>query len=213
MKQEQLEIEDLLFARYPDLLVLKDALHAALKGICNTYDHGGMVLVCGNGGSAADSEHIVGELMKGFLRQRPLTKEQRNALISCGGSLELAAQLQQGLPALSLVSQSALITAFANDVAPELVFAQQAFTYGRPGDTLIALSTSGNSANIVNAVIAGKAKGMFCIGITGGRPSQLSKLCDVSFCIPAQETYQIQEYTLPLYHALCAMTELAYFDH
>ncbi len=212
MNQAQLDFENLLFSRYPELLPLREALHTALDGLRAAYDSGGKVLVCGNGGSAADSEHIVGELMKGFLRRRPLTEEQRAALIAAGGSENMADSLQQGLPAISLVSQSGVISAFANDVDPDMIFAQQTFAYGNSGDVLIALSTSGNSANVVNAVIAGKAKGMFCIGITGEKESRLSALCSVCFRTPTCETYQVQEYTLPLYHTLCAMTEFAYFD-
>ena len=213
MKDTTLAKIDTLIERYPALSVCRQSLTEAVEAICTTYKNGGKVIICGNGGSASDAEHIVGELMKGFLLKRPLDRDQIRSLraAGCGEPEQFAAGLQQGLPAISLVSQSALMTAFLNDVQPDMVFAQQAFAYGCPGDVLLALSTSGNSANVVNAALAAKAKGMEIIAFTGERESRLSAVSSVTFRVPAAETYRIQEYHLPLYHALCGLTELELF--
>ena len=170
-------------------------------------------MTCGNGGSAADAEHIAGELMKSFKRQRPITGEQRAALSAAfpDGGAYLARHLQQGIPCISLVSQVSLMTAFANDVAADMAFAQQVFVYGCPGDVLIGLSTSGNATNVVNACATAKASGVKTIGITGEHGGKLRGICDVTIAVPARETYRVQEYHLPVYHALCAMMEGSIF--
>jgi D-sedoheptulose 7-phosphate isomerase len=177
------------------------------------YVDGHKVLTCGNGGSAADAEHIVGELMKGFLSKRPLSAEARQALVEAGGDdgAYMAENLQTPLPAISLVSSVSLATAFANDVAPELTFAQQVYGLGQPGDVLIALSTSGNSRNVVLAVLAARVRGMRTIGMTGGSGGRLKELCDVTINVPAQATPVIQELHLPVYHYLCAAVEARMF--
>lgn len=213
MNQAQTRLLEHLWEQYPQLLPQKQNLLDAFSLLCVCFSTQHKVLTCGNGGSAADSEHIVGELMKGFLLKRPLDRDQIRSLraAGCGEPEQFAAGLQQGLPAISLVSQSALMTAFLNDVQPDMVFAQQAFAYGCPGDVLLALSTSGNSANVVNAALAAKAKGMEIIAFTGERESRLSAVSSVTFRVPAAETYRIQEYHLPLYHALCGLTELELF--
>ncbi|MDD3242132.1 MAG: SIS domain-containing protein [Eubacteriales bacterium] len=202
-----------LAARIPALAPLRDELTRACAVLVACYAAGGKVLTCGNGGSAADSEHIVGELMKGFLCRRPLSPEQRARLAAVPGLPEgFADGLQQGLAAISLVSQAGLISAFSNDVDPSMVYAQQVFAYGKPGDVLIALSTSGNSKNVVNAAFAARAAQLHIIGLTGADGGRLNALCDVCLRAPAQETYQVQEYHLALYHALCACTEAAFFQ-
>ncbi len=209
------KIEKGLFERYPMLLPQKEILERACGFLVESYQSGGIVLTCGNGGSAADSEHIVGELMKGFLQRRPLNQKQREAIAAvslCDSPERFAAGLQQGIPAISLVSQTALLTAFSNDVDPDMVFAQQVFAYGREKDVLIALSTSGNSKNVVNAAIAAKAKKMRVVSFTGAGGGKLSKISDAPFRAPAEETFLIQEFHLPLYHALCAMTEKKLFS-
>lgn len=200
-------------AEYPALAPLVPALQAAVEALVCCYRGGGKVLTCGNGGSAADSEHIVGELMKGFLRRRPLTEGERQALArsACPNPEAFAAGLQRGLPAISLVSQTALMTAFLNDVRPEMLFAQQAFAYGRPGDVLIALSTSGNSADVVHAACAARAREMTVIAFTGQGESRLSAAAGIVLRAPARETWRIQEYHMALYHALCAMVEAEFF--
>lgn len=171
----------------------------------DTYTHQKKLLICGNGGSSADSGHIVGELMKGFLRKRPLSQAQKEVYGALGE------KLQQALPAIDLTAQSALMTAFANDVDPSMIFAQQVYGYGEAGDLLLAFSTSGNSPNIINAVTVASAKGMRTIGFTGDTGGSLKQQCDICICVPAMHTHQIQEYHLPIYHALCAMVEEFFF--
>ena len=194
-------IADLL-ARYPALAVCRDDIDAACGLLLAAYRAGGKVLVCGNGGSAADAEHIVGELMKKFRKHRPIPKEVESKLRP-----EIASKLEGALPAISLVSMSGITTAVANDVAWETAFAQQVLGLARPGDVLIALSTSGNSANCVAAAEVMKAMGGTAIAFTGARESKLSRICDVSVRVPETETYKVQELHLPVYHALCAAIE------
>ena len=165
---------------------------------------GRKILICGNGGSAADAEHIVGELMKGFKLPRKLTEEE---VAMFGDYAPMAGKLQKGVQAISLNSQTALMTALGNDNGYDMVFSQQVYVYGQHGDVLIAMTTSGNSANVVNAAATAKVRGMKVIGITGAAESKLSELSDVCMRLPANQTYQIQELTLPVYHALCAMIE------
>ena len=168
---------------------------------------------CGNGGSAADSEHITGELMKGFILKRPLPEKEKALFDGIENGREIADKLQKGIRCISLVSQSGVISAFANDIDPALVYAQQVYAYAKnPADVLIALSTSGNSENIVNAVKAARAAGIKSISITGEKESRLSKLSDVTITLPTTITYEVQELTLPVYHALCAAVEGALFS-
>jgi D-sedoheptulose 7-phosphate isomerase len=171
-------------------------------------------MVCGNGGSAADSEHIVGELMKGFILKRPVNTVQADSLRSAWGSdADLyISKLQQGLPGISLVSQSAISSAFLNDVDPELTYAQLVFGYAKAGDVVIGLTTSGNSKNVVHAVKVGKAFGVKSIALTGEAGGTVSRFADVSIKAPAKMTYKVQEYHLPIYHALCAMVESEFFE-
>ena len=202
------EIFRQLYKTYPALKVCKNEINEAYKLLYKCAKKKATVLCCGNGGSAADSEHIVGELMKGFNLKRPLTAEQKESFASLPGGKEMAEKLQQGIRAISLVSQSGIITAFANDVDPTLVFAQQVFAYAeKKEDVLIALSTSGNSQNIVNAVIASKAAHIHSIAITGEKDSRLSDLSEVAIRLPAHTPFEVQELTLPVYHALCAAAE------
>jgi D-sedoheptulose 7-phosphate isomerase len=198
-----------LLQSFPQLERCRTAIEQAVQLVCTAYDSGGKVLTCGNGGSAADAEHIVGELMKGFLSTRPLSDADRRALIDAAGDdgAYLAEHLQMPLPAISLVSSVSLATAFANDVAPELTFAQQVYGLGRAGDVLIALSTSGNSRNVVYAVHAARARGLRTIGLTGGTGGRLKELSDVALVMPASETPAIQELHLPVYHYICAAAE------
>lgn len=212
--QRQKEYLEKTFRNYPELESLRVPVCDAAKLLVRCYRADGQVMTYGNGGSAADSEHIVGELMKGFLKKRPLSAEQKARIAATGltkkpDGFELA--LQQGLRAISLVSQSSLLTAFSNDVDPDMVFAQQVFTYGRLGDVLIALSTSGNSKNVVNAAIAARAAGVKIIAFTGERESDLSRISEITLRVPSAETHRIQEYHLPLYHVLCALVEEVFF--
>ena len=203
------DIFEELFIRYPDLNVCRDEIYSAYLLMKDCYDNKGKILCCGNGGSAADSEHLVGELMKGFLKQRPLSEEEKAEF-----TLENVADgLQKGLPAISLVSQSALMTAFLNDCEPALVFAQQVYAYASGKDVLVGFSTSGNSANVVYAVDAARAAGIKSVAITGSKESKCSNLADVCIRLPSTETFKIQEYTLPVYHCLAAMIEETYFQN
>lgn len=193
-----------LLTRYPELACCEEAIRAALDLMVDTYRRGGKVLVCGNGGSAADSEHIVGELMKGFMLKRPVRDERIPA--------DLREGLQGSLPAISLPSQSGILSAFANDVDPQMVYAQMVYGYADEKDLVIGISTSGNSANVVNAMRVAKAVGASTLALTGEKVSRLSDLCDVTVRVPACETYQIQEYHLPVYHYLCAAAEAHFFS-
>lgn len=201
-----------LLSQYPQLRSCEQQLHQAYQLWQRCFCGGGKLLLCGNGGSAADCDHIVGELMKGFLAKRPVPPPIREAFHNESGGDFLAEHLQQALPAISLTAHSALNSAFANDVAAELVFAQQVYGYGRQGDLLLALSTSGNSENVVWAVKAARAMGLSTIGISGTNGGALKQLCDCTICLPESQTYKIQELTLPVYHALCAQIEYDTFQ-
>lgn len=194
-----------LTRRYPVLAGMKDEIKQVYEIIKDSYEKGGKLLVCGNGGSAADSDHIVGELMKGFYKQRKLSVEEK---IRFG---EQGEKLQGALPAIALTQHGALSTAFLNDVYPEMVFAQQVYGYGREGDALLGLSTSGNSVNVISAAKVAAAKGMKVITMTGKDGGMLRELSDVCLIVPAQVTADIQEFHLPIYHALCAMLEEYFF--
>ena len=195
-----------LFERYPQLGGCRDEIAKALDLLLDCYRNGGQVLVCGNGGSAADAEHIVGELLKKFKLHRDI-----DASVAAKLPPELAAKLEGALPAVSLVSMCGILTAFANDVAWETAFAQQVYGLGRAGDVLIALSTSGNSANCVNAALVARAKGLKVIALTGAGGGRLGAVADAAVAVPETETYKVQELHLPVYHALCASVEAALF--
>jgi phosphoheptose isomerase len=207
------EAQRTLVRRYPELEGCMGALEQAFTLLEGCYRGGGKVLVCGNGGSAADSEHIVGELMKGFLSRRPLDPSARQWLIDAfpEDGMYLADNLQGALPALSLVSQTALLSAYANDVAPDMIFAQQVYGYGRPGDALIGISTSGNSGNVLRALQVARAMGLATIGLTGRSGGRMVGLCDVTLQVPYDTVTEIQERHLPIYHTLCIMLEEAFF--
>ncbi|WNR43470.1 D-sedoheptulose-7-phosphate isomerase [Paenibacillus roseipurpureus] len=203
-----------LISKYPDLSSCKKDIEAAYRELSSSFHSGGKLMVCGNGGSAADSEHIVGELMKGFMSKRPLGAKQRSLLEGANPTdgAYLADRLQGALPAISLVSHSALITAYANDVAPDMIFGQQVYGLGREGDVLLALSTSGNSANVVRAVQVANAIGVRTIGLTGKGGGKLGELCTVTIRVPYNLTPDIQERHLPIYHTLCMMVEQEFFE-
>ena len=196
----------------PDLEKCHESIEAAFMIMCDCYKENGKLLVCGNGGSASDAEHIVGELMKGFLKKRQIPDKDEDCLLSMydDGSY-LAGCLQQALPAISLVSQTSLSTAYANDVAYEMVFAQQVYGYGRKGDVFLGLSTSGNAANVCNAARVAKAFGLKTIGMKGNKEGLLDSICDVVISVPSDKTYRIQELGAIVYHALCAALEEEFF--
>ena len=200
-----------LFQRYPSLSPLAHVLSAATEAVARCHARDGLVLLCGNGGSAADAAHISGEWLKGFLSRRPPLPGQAAALAHELGDAPLAARLQRGLRAVNLCEASSIITATANDLGPELIFAQQVFALGRPGDILIGLSTSGNAENVTRAMQTARATGLTTIGFTGARPGRMDPFCDLLFKVPETETYRVQELHLPLYHALCAQVEAVCF--
>nr|WP_242942259.1 SIS domain-containing protein [Clostridium sp. USBA 49] len=204
-----------LIERYPLLETVREDILKAYEITAESYRNNGKLLACGNGGSAADSEHIIGELMKGFMKQRLIGKEEHEVIKSIIGEergKHIASHLQGALPAIALTQHAALSTAFLNDVAPDMIFAQQVYGYGVKGDVLIGLSTSGNSVNIVNAVVVAKAKGLKTIGLTGEDGGKLAEICDVTIKVPARITPDIQEIHLPVYHALCCMLEEEFFE-
>lgn len=188
-----------LLERYPCLSVCREDIEKASRLICNTYKNGGKVLVCGNGGSAADSEHIVGELMKGFLKKREVTDDRIPE--------SLRKNMQGSLPAISLPSQCAVLSAFANDVDPDMMYAQLVYGYAEKNDLVIGISTSGNSKNVVNAVEVAKCMGIKTLSLTGEKESRLSELSDITVKVPETQTYRVQEVHLPVYHYLCAYVE------
>ncbi len=202
-----------LIERYPLLDYCQKELHEAYSILEAAYANGRKLLVAGNGGSAADSEHIVGELMKEFKLKRKVYGEQAEELLHISPELGkvLADNLQGALPAISLTGHSALTTAFMNDSEPELVFAQQVNGYGKPGDVFLGISTSGNSRNILFAAVTAKSKGLKVIGLTGKRENKLQCYSDVCIHVPETETYKIQELHLPVYHCLCLMLEDKFF--
>ena len=202
MKDSTKQIFDELYERYPALTVCRDEIAKAFDALYATVESKGCVFTCGNGGSASDSEHIVGELLKKFKKHRDI-----EGAIAAKLPPGLASKLEGSVAAVSLVSMSGIITAFANDVAWETAFAQQLYGLGKPGDTLIALSTSGNSANCVNAALVAKAKGIKVVAMTGAGGGRLAGVADATIAVPEKETYKIQEYHLPVYHALCAALE------
>jgi len=204
-----------LIDRYPVLADCKASLEAAVVTICESYRSGHKLIACGNGGSASDAEHIVGELMKGFLLPRKLDSDMEAKMRAvCPDEADYFMEnLQGALPALSMVNQVALNTAFANDQAPDLAFAQQLLGMGDAGDVLVAISTSGNSTNVIYALQMAKVKGVKTIALTGksGGKIKSRQLADVCICVPDDETFRIQELHLPVYHMLCIAAENEFF--
>ena len=205
-------LNDLLI-RYPILAEIKDTIQEATDEIISCYEKGGKLMLCGNGGSAADCEHIVGELMKGFLKHRAVSDAKRQEMKANAPYLddEIVSKLQCGLPAVSLPSMMALNTAFCNDVDPELIYAQPLMALAHKGDILIAISTSGNSKNVCVAAEVAKALGCKVIALTGNSGGKLKDISDICLCVGESETYKIQELHLPLYHYICAEVENHFF--
>ncbi len=205
-------IDDLI-RRYPDLSDIRESLETSALLLLESVRNDGKLLVCGNGGSAADADHIVGELMKSFIRERPLKHELQEALRSADSELGAMAadNLQMGIPAIALTQHTALSSAFANDVEPSLAFAQQTLVLGRPGDILWGITTSGNSKNVLAAAVVAKARGLKVLGMTGASGGRLKDFCDVCLRVPDTETYRIQERHLPIYHTLCIIMEQVIF--
>jgi phosphoheptose isomerase len=212
MKEQAESCFSTLFERWPRLTGCRWPLQAAFDELAACFHGGNKLLVCGNGGSAADSEHIVGELMKGFRSRRPLPASRVESMRKLYGEEgeEIARRLQGALPAISLVSQVSLATAVSNDVSADMVFAQQVFGYGREGDSLIAISTSGNAANVINAVKVARALQLKTIALTG-EGGVLKDLTDIAISVPEEDTAGIQEMHMAVYHTLCAALEAELF--
>lgn len=202
-----------LIERYPALAVCRTAITQAKELLIGRFEKGGKLLLCGNGGSCADCDHIVGELMKGFRSKRPLCEEKKEQMRVAYSDIDegVLEKLQNALPAISLPSFTALNMAFANDVAPELIYAQGVFALGGQQDVLLAISTSGNSRNVVEAAKVAKAMGIRVIALTGGNGGILGTLADICICVPETETYKVQELHLPVYHCLCEEIESYFF--
>lgn len=204
---------DSLIERYPELEPVREDIRCSYEILKECYENGGKVLIAGNGGSAADAEHIVGELMKGFRLPRKVDDKYTKKLIAADPELGkvLADNLQGALPAIALDGHFALSTAYINDCEPLLCFAQQVNGYGKAGDVFWGISTSGNSKNVLYAATVAKAKGMQIIGLTGANESKMSKIADACMKAPQTETYMIQELHVPIYHCLCLMVEEIFF--
>ncbi|MFY9176141.1 MAG: SIS domain-containing protein [Caldicoprobacterales bacterium] len=212
MKKPQQYLEELI-SRYPILNECKKDIESAYKLIISCYRDKGKLLIAGNGGSSADSGHIVGELMKGFLSRRTLPDNIKQRLIESHREMGevMAEKLQGALPAIDLTVHSPLITAFSNDVDGDLIYAQQIIGYGQAGDIFLGISTSGNARNILYGLYAAKAMGLNTIGLTGRKGGRMNDVCDITIRVPAHTTPEIQELHLPVYHTLCAMVEAYFF--
>ncbi len=206
-------LEELL-RRYPALTVCGKSIENAYRLLVGCYEGGGKLLVCGNGGSAADSEHIAGELMKGYLHKRPLPSGVRSRLAKADPEIgpALGETLQGSLPAINLTAGSSLLSAFGNDVNPEHAYAQAAYGHAKPGDVLLGISTSGNARNVRAALCVARAIGIATIGMTGEDGGRMAGLCDVLIAVPARRTFEVQELHLPVYHCLCAMVEANFWN-
>lgn len=213
MEERLLKHVDVLMSRYPQLVACKEDIINAYEILENAYANDRKVLVCGNGGSASDSEHIVGELMKEFKLKRKVYADQAEAMKAIDAEMgaTLAENLQGALSAICLTGHSSLTTAFMNDANADLVFAQQVNGYGKSNDVFLGISTSGNSKNVCYAAITAKSKGLKVIGLTGSKESKMTVLGDVCIRVPETETYKIQELHLPVYHCLCLMLEDHFF--
>ena len=202
-----------LIWRYPVLKANEKEIRQMCDAVIKSYESGGKLLVCGNGGSCSDAEHIVGELMKGFLKKRPIPAEKKAKMLELVPELADIGigVLQQGLPAIALNSGAALTTAFANDCDPDLIYAQQVLGFGRRGDIFLGISTSGNAENVYAAAAVAKSLGLVTVALSGKTGGKLKEICDISIVVDEDETYMIQELHLPVYHALCATVEEHFF--
>ena len=213
MTEKTVAILENLLVRYPSLRECREEIVSAYETLVECFASGGKLLIAGNGGSAADAEHMVGELMKSFVKRRPVSPALKEALVAADpeAGAELADTLQGALPAIALDGHPALGTAWINDCNPLMGFAQQVLGYGKSGDVLIAVSTSGTSRNVLHAVTVAKALGLRTVGLTGRSGGELALRCDVCIRVPESETYKVQELHLPVYHAICQMLEERFF--
>lgn len=200
-----------LILNYPQLINLSDDIGISVQMIINTFRSGGKLLLCGNGGSAADCEHIVGELLKEFKIKRPFPENKKKRLLELGVTEDYIRNVSGALPAISLTSHVVYMTAFVNDMDAEYVYAQQVHALGNSHDLLLAISTSGNSLNVVNAAIMARAQNMKVIGLTGATGGKLHDFCDLILKVPERETARVQELHLPIYHVICELVERYFF--
>lgn len=196
-----------LIKDHPELAPCAEAIEGTVTAILESHRNGGKLLLCGNGGSAADSSHIAGEMLKGFLLKREPKGEELERLCSVPELADYAKDLQQGICAVSLPDQGAVLSAYSNDCKPEAVYAQLVYAMGRKGDVCLGMSTSGNSKNILLAIACAKANGLVTVGMTGMGGGKMASLCDMLIAVPETETYRVQELHLPVYHAICAQVE------
>jgi phosphoheptose isomerase len=210
---ENVKFIDELILRYPKLMDISYKIDEAAERIIRCYQNGNKVLICGNGGSSSDSDHIAGELLKGFEQRRPLDESVRKQLISVSGERGdyLAEKLQTGLPAISLSAHTGVLTAIVNDIDASLIYAQQVVAFGSPGDVLIGISTSGNAQNVIDAAVTARALEMTVIGLTGETGGKLKSFCDILINVPEKRTSYVQELHLPVYHTLCLIIENYFF--
>ena len=203
-----------LLTRYPALKCCAEEIGKTDEILISGFKAGNKLMLCGNGGSCADCEHITGELMKGFLSRRPISPEKRAEMKKLNPDIgeDVLSKLQLAVPAIPLPSLTALNSAFCNDVDPSLVYAQELMGLGTPGDMLLCISTSGNSANCVAAAEVGKALGLTVIALTGAKGGRLKEKADICICVPETETFKVQELHLPVYHYLCAEVEATIFS-
>jgi len=213
MKIAAAKIIDNLIERYPSLDICKQDILLSVEMLINCYQNKNKLLICGNGGSASDSQHIVGELMKSFRLKRKIPIEIQEQIEDNfpQSSQYYIENLEEPLTAISLVGETSLITAYSNDKAPDLIFAQQVYGLSNAGDILLAISTSGNSKNVLYACEIAQIKGMKIIGLTGQSGGKMNNICDILIKTPEIETYKIQEYHLPIYHAICLAIEEEFF--
>ena len=213
-KMKEVDFINDTIKRYPALESCNKDILEACKAIIECYSNQGKLLICGNGGSCSDADHIVGELMKSFEMKRPVDDALRNRMMLVAGDRGeyISGKLQNALPAISLNAHAALNSAIANDIGAEFVFAQQILAYGKKNDVLIAISTSGNSQNIVDAVITAKAVGLTVIALTGKSGGEMKQYSDIVVCVPADITAKIQELHLPVYHTICRIVENKIFQ-
>lgn len=213
MKDKSVEHLERLVERYPELEPCREEVAGAYRLLERCYENGGKLMIAGNGGSAADAEHIAAELMKSFKIPRPVEVEfaEKLRMVDVYRGEKLAKNLERSLLAIPLVAHEALTTAYINDVDSLDVFAQQLFGYGRTGDVFLGISTSGNSENILNAAVVAKAMGIYVIGLTGASGGKLAGMAELTIRVPETETYKVQERHLPVYHCLCLMLEERFF--
>lgn len=207
MKEKTEDIINWLYETVPILKSVSTEIESAFDILLESFINGNKLLICGNGGSASDSEHIVGELMKEFRLKRPVRDTLRKKIEKEYGNSQIADLLQESLPAISLSAHAAFLTAFSNDVSWDMAFAQQVLGYGKKGDVLLGITTSGNSINVINAMKIARLTGIKTISLTGAEGGQIRTISDISIVVPEKENYKIQELHLPIYHTLCAAIE------